>query len=326
MKNNKGLRLLPAVVIVIFCMMGMADGVKTQGQTVEDPENPDLEPAIEIVAGDSTDSIANRSVEKTGISRPNRKVTPVDIDDDKPPVVLHYYDKHGDPLDEPVLFLATLDTVVKPKSKPIYPLYNGLSLGFNFADAITMAAGQSYGSFDVWADVSLHNWIFPVMEIGLGIANSSPENSNFTYKTKPSFYTKIGINYNFLYKSNPDYQCFLGLRAGYSYFRYDVNDITVDNDYWGEQQKLNLTGLSGHSFYGEALAGIKVKIVDRFSLGWSLRYHFKFKTTSNSSSQPWFIPGYGASSPISFSLSAIYTLPGPGKNNVEETSKGEPRH
>lgn len=270
-----------------------------------------------ITPVETPDSILfSDSIVKKTPSRPNRAITPVDIDDEKPTVVMHYYDKHGDPLPEPVMFLATLDTVVKPKSKPVYPLYNGVSIGANFADAILMAAGQTYGSFDLWADVSLHNWFFPVIEAGVGFASSTPENQNFSYKTKPSFYTKLGINYNFLYKSNSDYQCFFGLRAGYSNFSYEVNDVTIGSDYWGEQQTLNLRGLNGHAFYGEALAGIKVKIVKRFSLGWSIRYHFKFKTISNSLSNPWFIPGYGANSPITFSLSAIYTLPGPGK--IEE--------
>lgn len=261
-----------------------------------------------------TDSIVmTDSVEGKRRSRPNRTVSPVDVDDDKPVVVMHYYDKHGDPLPEPVRFLATLDTVVKPKSSPVYPLYNGVSFGVNFGDAILMAAGQKYASFDVWADVSLHNWFFPILEAGIGFANSTPENNNYSYRTLPSFYTKIGINYNFLYKSNSDYQCFLGLRAGYSNFSYEVSNVLISSDYWGEHQNLTLKGLHGHAFFGEALAGIKVKIVDRFSVGWSLRYHFKFKTISNSLSNPWFIPGYGANSPISFSLSAIYTLPGPGR-------------
>ena len=274
----------------------------------------------DIVKGDSImhrDSVEmGDSVVEKKLQRPNRSVTPVDVDDAKPTVVMYYYDKHGDPLPEPVMFLATLDTVVKPKSKPVYPLYNGVSVGVNFADAILMAAGQKYGSFDVWADVSLHNWFFPIIEAGIGFADSTPENSNYSYRTKPSFYTKLGINYNFLYKSNSDYQCFLGLRAGYSNFSYEVTDVNISIDYWGEHQTLNLKGLSGHALFGEALAGIKVKIAKRFSLGWSIRYHFKFKTVSNSMSNPWFIPGYGASSPISFSLSAIYTFPGPGK--IEE--------
>lgn len=272
------------------------------------------------IAGDSI-AVADSVTEKRP-ARPNRTVSPVDVDDDKPVVVMHYYDKHGDPLPEPVRFLATLDTVVKPKSSPVYPLYNGVSIGVNFADAILMAAGQKYGSFDVWADVSLHNWFFPILEAGIGFANSTPENNNYSYQTRPSFYTKVGINYNFLYKSNSDYQCFLGLRAGYSNFSYEVKDIFISSDYWGEHQNLTLKGLHGHAFYGEALAGIKVKIVDRFSIGWSIRYHFKFKTISNSLSTPWFIPGYGATSPISFSLSAIYTIPGPGKiaNPLQKTN------
>ena len=46
-----------------------------------------------------------------------KKITPVDTDPTKPPQpVLHYYDKHGNPLEEPVLFLADLDTVTNVKS------------------------------------------------------------------------------------------------------------------------------------------------------------------------------------------------------------------
>ncbi len=298
--NKRNRRLWFIFFVLSFVTINVrlcCPSVKAQNQ------EPELIEVDETVT--DADSVA---IEKPLPSRPNRTITPVDIDDNKPPVVLHYYDKHGDPLPEPVLFLASLDTVVKPKSKPNYPLYNGMSVGVNFADAILMAAGQSYGSFDVWADVSLHNWFFPVVEAGVGFASSTPENGNYTYKTKPSFYTKIGINYNFLYKSNSDYQCFFGLRAGYSNFSYQVTDVSISSDYWGENQNLSLKGLSGHAFYGEALAGIKVKIVKRFSLGWSIRYHFKFKTISNSLSNPWFIPGYGANSPISFSLSAIYTF------------------
>ncbi|MDE5791821.1 MAG: hypothetical protein K2H96_11425 [Muribaculaceae bacterium] len=312
------------VTMWLICAFLSKPSVKAQSPDAVVKEETDsvaideLKPDTAIIGEESQDSLeVNDSIKKMP-SRPNRTITPVDIDDNKPTVVMHYYDKHGDPLPEPVMFLATLDTVVKPKSKPVYPLYNGVSVGVNFADAILMAAGQTYGSFDLWADVSLHNWFFPVIEAGIGFANSTPENQNYSYRTKPSFYTKLGINYNFLYKSNSDYQCFFGLRAGYSNFSYEVDDVSIGSDYWGEHQTLNLKGLSGHAFFGEALAGIKVKIVKQFSLGWSIRYHFKFKTISNSLSNPWFIPGYGASSPITFSLSAIYTLPGPGK--IEEVA------
>jgi len=280
-------------------------------QEATDTVSAILTVAPDSIAGAVADSIVTPR-------RTPRKITPVDVDDNKPTVVMHYYDKHGEPLEEPVMFLATLDTVTKVKSKPIYPLYNGVCIGVNFADAILMAAGQKHASFDLWADVSLHNWFFPVIEAGIGFADNSPKNSNFKYKGKPSFYTKIGINYNFLYKSNPDYQCFLGLRGGFSSFGYDVDNINISNGYWGEDQVINLRGLRATALYGEVLAGIKVKIYRRFSMGWSIRYHFKFRESTNSASGVWFIPGYGTNSPISFSLSAIYTIPGPKTAEIKK--------
>ncbi len=282
-----------------------------------------LLPLICVGAQNASDSIPVPDVRTDSVPtfRPamgGPTVTPVDIDDEKVRPVLHYYDKHGDPLEEPVLFLATLDTVKTVRSKPVYPLYNGMNVGVNFGDLIFMAAGQRYGSFDLWANVSLHNWFFPTIECGLGYANDTPDKSNFTYKTRPSFYAKLGVNYNFLYKSNPDYQVFLGLRAGFSSFSYDVTDISITSDYWNETQQLSLRGLKSTSWYGEALAGLQVKIVDNFSLGWTVRWHFNFHTSADGDNRPWFIPGYGGSSPLSMTLSAIWVIPTSKKENAPD--------
>ncbi len=271
--------------------------------------------SIPVVSSDSIPTVAPDSVSKPG--RLPRKITPVDIDDQKPQITMHYYDKHGNALEEPVRFLAVLDTVTKPKSKPLYPLLNGASIGLNFGDAIFMACGQKYGGFDIWADMSLFNWFFPVVEFGVGFADSTPLKNNYTYKTSPSFYTKIGVNYNFMYKSDPAYQLFAGLRVGFSSFKYDVDNITISDDYWQETEHLSLRGLRASAVYGEFLIGIKVKIVGNFSLGWNGRYHMKFKVNSKSSSTPWYIPGYGANSPFSVAVSAIYSF-GQKKRDPEE--------
>lgn len=246
------------------------------------------------------------------------KSTPVDVDDKKPVTVLHYYDKHGEPLEEPVMFLATLDTVQKVKSKPVYPLYNGVNAGLNFGDAIMMAFGRRYASFDVWANVSLRNWFFPTLELGLGFCNDSPEKTNYLYEVKPSIYAKIGLNYNFLYKSNPDYQVFVGVRAGFSSFEYALRDVTVSSDFWNETEQFDMTGLKAVCWYGEALAGIQVKIAGGFSLGWSARWHFMFNDPVDHGNKPWFIPGYGVSFPLSLSVSAIWTFPTGSKENTED--------
>lgn len=284
------------ILALMFCLCA-------HGQTDSIPQQP-VETTDSLQAGVPLDSV------RTAIPEPPRpKSTPVDVDDKKPTVVLHYYDKHGEPLEEPVMFLATLDTVQKVRSKPIYPLYNGVNVGVNFGDAIFMAFGQRHASFDVWANVSLHNWFFPTLECGLGFADDTPDKQNFTYRTKPSFYAKLGLNYNFLYKSNPDYQVFLGLRAGMSSFSYDVTDITISSDYWNETQHFSLNGLRSTCLYGEALAGLQVKIVGNFSLGWTARWHFLFHSTVDGVNKPWFIPGYGGSSPFAMTVSAIWTIP-----------------
>ncbi|MDE6143612.1 MAG: hypothetical protein K2F94_06015, partial [Muribaculaceae bacterium] len=91
-----------------------------------------------------------------------KKITPVDDDPTKPrQPVLHYYDKHGNPLEEPVLFIADLDTAKRAGPKPVYPLLHSVSVGANFFDGVMMLAGQKHASFDVWAELSLHNWIQP---------------------------------------------------------------------------------------------------------------------------------------------------------------------
>lgn len=239
-----------------------------------------------------------------------KKITPVDTDPTKPrQPVLHYYDKHGEPLEEPVLFLADLDTVKSASPKPVYPLLYSASLGFNFFDGIMQLAGQKYASFDLWASVSLHNWFEPVVELGIGYADNKPEDGNFHYKGKPSFYGKLGINYNFLYKSNPDYQAYFGLRGGFSSFTYDITDITINSSYWNQSNNFSILNQKAHALYGEVLGGIKVNLWKGISMGWNLRYRFKFKSTNGTNSVPWFIPGYGTTSPLSASFSIIYTMP-----------------
>ena len=238
-----------------------------------------------------------------------KTITPVDNDPDKPAQpTLHYYDKHGNPLDEPVLFMAELDTVTGARPKPVYPLLYSANIGFNFFDGVMKLFGQSFSSYDVQASLSLHNWIEPILELGIGFADNHPETANFRYKNKPSFYGKLGVNYNFMYKSNPDYQVYLGLRFGYSDFKYDITDVTINSGYWGQSNHFSIDNQHASAFYGQALAGIKVKIWKWFSLGWNIRYGFKMKQKIPENSTPWFIPGYGTGA-LSASFSLIYSIP-----------------
>lgn len=236
-------------------------------------------------------------------------VTPVDIDREKPEQpVMHYYDKHGNPLETPVRFLSDLDTVVNIKSGPTFPTFNGVSVGANFFDAIMMACGQQRASFDISANCSIHNWLFPIIEAGIGFSDAYPDSGRCNFKTSPSFFAKVGMDYNFLYKSNPDYQAFLGLRAGWSSFGYDIYAITAGSMYYYEGGPTSMTGLNATCFYGQVLGGLKVKIYRAFSLGWTFRYAFNIHQSFSDEKYPaWFIPGKGTG-PITATFSAIFTF------------------
>ena len=301
---------LPRIIAYLTLLLLLAAPAKAQ-----------TEEAVETVETASADTVRTEPAKSTPVPR---KVTPVDVDDEKPREVMHYYDKHGEPLKEPVRFLATLDTVTKPKAKPVYPLYNGVTVGLNFGDALFLAFGQRFASFDLHADVSLHNWFFPTLEMGLGFADSTPGKMNFTYKVNPAFYAKIGANYNFVYKSDPAYQVFAGLRLGFSTFKWDVTDVTVESDYWGEQTTFNMPSQRSTALWGEVVAGLKVKIVGNFSLGWTLRWHQKFHVSKGEAGSPWFIPGYGTQN-FGFTISAMWTIPAKAKptpEEIEEAAEG----
>lgn len=237
------------------------------------------------------------------------RVSPVDIDRGKPEQpAMHYYDRHGNQLETPVRFLAELDTVTSVKSGPRYPAYNGVSFGVNIFDPIMMIFGQRRLSVDLSAEVSIFNWFFPLVEMGVAYAGAHPEDGRSHITMSPTFYGKLGFNYNFLYKSNPDYQVYLGFRAGLSKFHFSASDLQAGSQYYGVADGRSLWGVGCTAWYGQALAGVRVKIYRCFSMGWSVRYGFRFKTTTTREGvEPWFIPGYGTN-PLTATYSLIFTF------------------
>ena len=191
-----------------------------------------------------------------------------------------------------------------------YPILTDVSIGLNFAEPLFMAFGQTYASADINATLNMWNRLQPTLELGLGWAKTTPDDMNFTYRGKPSPYVKVGANYNFLFKNSPDYQALLGIRLGYSNFGYDITNATYYSSYWNEVAVTNISGERSHALWGEACVGLKVKLFDRLSMGWMIRYHGIFNYGKNTHSKPWFIPGYGPrSSSLGFSLGISYTLP-----------------
>lgn len=194
---------------------------------------------------------------------------------------------------------------------PHYPKLTELSLGFNFGDAVFMAFGQKYSSFDLSATLNMWNRFQPVVVMGLGRAKETPQDMNFTYTGKLSPYFKLGANYNFLFKNEPRYQLYAGVRLGYSSFKYDITNVDINNPYWGEYGiNYEMRDVSSNALWGEFLLGLKVGIISNLALGWEVKFHGIFKEKNIDSGKPWYIPGYGArNGKWAFGISLYYTIP-----------------
>lgn len=253
-----------------------------------------------------------------GMATAQRKVTPVTSSDELKPVTKEELKEIK--RQEKLKFLrtdsATLDSLrrdsIERASKKVYrPTLMGITMGANFWGGLMQAFGKGYGDYDLWAALNIKNRYLPVVEVGFGQANITPEDGNFTYKSKMAIYGKIGMNYNFMFAHDPKYLLYAGVRLGASRFNYDVTGVTVDNSYWGKgESTFDLTGQSSSALWGEVLAGIQVEIFKNFSLGWSVRYNLPINIKDLPNSRPYYIPGLGVrDNKLSVTLSLSYTLP-----------------
>lgn len=252
-------------------------------------------------------------------------ILPADIKNQKkPPFTKEVPGLKADTIIRDTLFIA-IDTTKKHIE---YPKLNSIIIGANLWDPLMRVMGQKYGGIGFSAELSMWNRLFPHVELGIGTANNTPEDMNFTYKGKSSLYGKIGAKYNFLYKNNSDYQALFGLNLGYSNFKYDIENITINSDYWGQPIITSIPNQKSHATWGELSFSLRVKLMGNISMGWSFIYHFILSEKKNPNATVWYIPGFGTrDSNITGALSVYYTLPFKQKTSQEKPKDiytGEP--
>lgn len=256
----------------------------------------------------------------------NPKDTTSTPDPSKMPNLVHFHDEKGN-----VVYVDTItgkefidSTKIKEITDFSYPLWDDITIGLNIWDPVMRCIGQDYGLFDMWAEISLHNRFKPVLEFGLGQASHTPEDGNYTYKSNVSPYFKIGLNYNFLFNKTKEYQLYAGLRYGIAPFTFEVNNIDIDNPYWGENLTTSIPPQNITAGYGEIILGLKVQIHNHWSLGWSFKYHTMLHESKCSHGEPWYIPGFGTrGSSLTGAFNVMYTIP-LSKKKTRTTDEEEP--
>ena len=180
---------------------------------------------------ENPDNKSKNSNENTKVTKPG----------ERPASVIEMQDMEGHTiLVDTILGVEYRDTILTTAPKLIYPRFHAVTVGVNLWDPLMRCFGQQYGGVGFWGELSLHNWIKPIVEAGIGTANYTPDDGNYKYKSSLAPFFKIGVNYNFLYNSNPDYSVYAGLRYGITNFSYEVNDVIVDQGYWGDNEVINI--------------------------------------------------------------------------------------
>lgn len=205
-----------------------------------------------------------------------------------------------------------------------YPLLQSVSVSVDIWDAAMRLFGQDYGLVGFGAELNMHNRYLPAFEMGLGTARHSPSGMGYTYRSPLAPYFRIGANYNFLYNSNPDYMLMAGVRYGFSTFRWNVTDITVESPYWQETAVTSIPSQGTNAGWLEFVFGLRVKLWKGISAGWTFKYHSLMHCTRTPYGQPWYIPGYGSrAGALTGAFHISYTLPLPHKVRQSDTEKSD---
>lgn len=159
----------------------------------------------------------------------------------------------------------------------------------------TQGAVQQYEGL---VNVNLLKKFYPTVEFGYMLA--SGEAAGGQYKGQGGF-TRIGLDLNPLRKGrNSDYMLTVGLRAGMALQGFRQWDITLHDSYW-ETLPYEYQKNGRFDAWGELVAGLQVKVVAGFHMGWALRMKFLF-TENTGDMQPYYIPGFGCKDSNGFSF------------------------
>lgn len=205
---------------------------------------------------------------------------------------------------------VSVDTVASKEPVHKAPLWGGLMLTADLVSPVMNLFGTQYGNYEVALEADLYHRFFPVLELGIGMAQYAPEENNYTYKCDPALYARVGANYNFFYNNGSESFIAAGLRYGLTGFSYRWQDITVNDPYWGNVENVSTPVQRAFAHWGEIVVALRVQIYQNFYMGWSGRFRLLIGCGTSTYGDPYFIPGFGPKdSSFAFTYTIGYRLP-----------------
>lgn len=169
--------------------------------------------------------------------------------------------------------------------------FQGLSVSFDLVGVIQKAV-SSYGQYEAALRVNMKDRYFPIVELGVGVANHDEEATQIHYETRAPYF-RVGIDLNLMKNKHDIYRLYGGARYGFSSFKFDVSHPPITDPYWGDEVSYGANDVKCTYHWLEAVFGVDAKIWGPVRLGWSVRYRRRLKCSVAEMDNCWYVPGYG---------------------------------
>ena len=170
-------------------------------------------------------------------------------------------------------------------------VYQGMSVKLDVGNSVLELA-RSAGkiqSYEAAINVRLAKRFYPTLEAGYAMAERGADGG--MHKGQGGF-GRIGMDLAVVKKGASENNMLVGLRFGSAYQNYDLTNVKLHSDYWGEQ-RLNFYDQQRFDCWGEIVAGCQVQVYKGFQMGWYVRMKLLFtRNAKEGEVMPYYIPGF----------------------------------
>ena len=171
-------------------------------------------------------------------------------------------------------------------------VYQGMSVKLDIAMPVLELArsGGKIQSYEAAVNVRLAKRFYPTLEAGYALAERGADGG--WHKGQGGF-GRVGMDLAIVKKGATENNMLIGLRVGGAYQDYDLTNVKLYSDYWGEKQ-LNFYDQQRFDCWGEFVAGCQVQVYKGFQMGWYLRMKLLFtRKAEEAGVLPYYVPGFG---------------------------------
>lgn len=171
-------------------------------------------------------------------------------------------------------------------------VYQGMSVKLDVGNSVfelARSAGKIQ-SYEAAINVRLAKRFYPTIEAGYAMAERGADGG--MHKGQGGF-GRIGMDLAVVKKGASENNMLVGLRFGSAYQNYDLTNVKLYSDYWGEQ-RINFYNQQRFDCWGEIVAGCQVQVYKGFQMGWYVRMKLLFtRNAKEGEVMPYYIPGLG---------------------------------